>query len=73
MNFLWVYLLGGLSLIALMTFLFTLSRDVSLSKQLNKGKWAIGVNLLSFFISLGSIFLMIYLFLLLKEQINLIG
>lgn len=72
-NYLWIYLLGGVAAISLVIFLISLSKDVFYIKRLKKKKINLALNFSLLIISLSSISLIIYLFSLLREQINLIG
>lgn len=72
-NYLWIFLLGGIAAVNLLLFLGTFSKDVFLVKRLKKTKVGLAVNFSFLFYSLTSISLIIYLFILLKEQIRLIG
>lgn len=73
MNFLWLYILGGTSVLALLIFLTTFSKDVFLVKRLKKKKRTLWLNGSFLAITFISITLVIYLFVLLKDQIQLIG
>ncbi|WP_207694493.1 hypothetical protein DOK67_0000248 [Enterococcus sp. DIV0212c] len=72
-DYLWIYILSGVALLSLILFLLTLSRDLFLVKRLKVKKIALFANVSLLLLSLTSISLIIYLFILLKDQINLIG
>ncbi|EOH96809.1 hypothetical protein UAW_01767 [Enterococcus haemoperoxidus ATCC BAA-382] len=72
-DYLWIYILGGIASAALLFFLVTLSRDVFLVKKLRKKKLDLVFNCSLLAVSITSLGLIIYLFILLKDQINLIG
>lgn len=72
-DYLWVFILAGVSSISLIAFITTLSRDVFLIRRLKLKKSKLTLNFSFLLLSLGSLSLIIYLFILLKEQIGLIG
>ncbi|MGX7244557.1 hypothetical protein ACWOC1_06880 [Enterococcus quebecensis] len=72
-DYLWIYILGGLTSVSLLFFLLTLSRDVFLVRKLRKKKEELAVNFSLLAVSITSLALIIYLFILLKDQIKLIG
>nr|WP_242590309.1 MULTISPECIES: hypothetical protein [Enterococcus] len=65
--------MSGISVTALLFFITTLSRDAFLSRRLKLNKSYLILNFSFIIISLGSLSLIIYLFILLKEQIGLIA
>ncbi|EOI00809.1 hypothetical protein UAW_00076 [Enterococcus haemoperoxidus ATCC BAA-382] len=72
-DYLWIYILGGIASVSLIFFLVTLSRDVFLARKLKKKKLDLAVNFTLLAVSITSLTLIIYLFVLLKDQIRLIG
>ncbi|MGX7243619.1 hypothetical protein ACWOC1_02080 [Enterococcus quebecensis] len=73
MDYLWVYILGGITSSSLLFFLVTLSRDVFLVRKLRKKRLDLAINFSLLIVSIASLSLIIYLFVLLKDQIKLIG
>jgi len=71
-DYLWMFILGGISIISLVFFLMSLSRDVFLIKKLRKKKQILVLNFSLLFITLSSLALIAYLFVLLREQIELL-
>ncbi|MBP2097246.1 hypothetical protein [Enterococcus rivorum] len=71
-DYLWMFILGGISILALFFFLVTLSRDTFLIKKLRKKKQVVALNFSLLFISLGCLGTIVYLFSLLKTQIELL-
>lgn len=71
-DYLWMFILGGIAILSLMLFLMTLSRDVFLIKRLRKKKQSLGLNFALLFITLTSLGLIAYLFVLLRDQIELL-
>ena len=71
-DYLWMFILGGISIISLVFFLMSLSRDVFLIKKLRKKKQILVLNFSLLFITLSSLGLIAYLFVLLREQIELL-
>ncbi|WP_086315451.1 hypothetical protein A5821_002936 [Enterococcus sp. 7F3_DIV0205] len=72
-DYLWIYILGGIASTSLLFFLVTLSRDVFLVRKLRKKKLDLVFNFSLLAVSIASLGLIIYLFVLLKDQIKLIG
>ena len=72
-DYLWIYILGGIASASLLFFLVTLSRDVFLVRKLQKKKLDLAFNFSLLAVSITSLGLIIYLFVLLKDQIKLIG
>lgn len=72
-TYLWVYLLGGVGALSLVLFLSTLSKDALLVKRLRKSRRSLSINFSLVVVSLTSVGLIIYLFVLLKDQIRLLG
>lgn len=70
--YLWVFILSGVALISIFYFLLTINRDLSLGKQLKKKTSTLVVNFMLLLISLVSTGLIIYLFLELKRQIDIL-
>ncbi|WP_348921583.1 hypothetical protein [Enterococcus rotai] len=71
-DYLWIFILGGIAIVSLLLFLTTLARDVFLIKKLKKKKKALLLNFSLLFITLTSLGLITYLFTLLREQIDLL-
>jgi phosphoglycerol transferase MdoB-like AlkP superfamily enzyme len=71
-DYLWMFILGGISIISLVFFLISLSRDVFLIKKLRKKKQILVLNFSLLLITLSSLGLIAYLFGLLREQIELL-
>jgi len=71
-DYLWLFILGGVAIVSLVFFLMTLSRDVFLVKKLRKKKQILGLNFALLFITLTSLGLIAYLFVLLRDQIELL-
>lgn len=71
-DYLWMFILGGIAILSLMLFLMMLSRDVFLIKRLRKKKQSLGLNFALLFITLTSLGLIAYLFVLLRDQIELL-
>lgn len=72
MDYLWMFFLGGIAILALMFFLITLSRDTFLVKKLKKKKMLLSVNFGLLLITLSSLGMIVYLFNLLRTQIELL-
>lgn len=72
-DYLWVFILAGIASVSLLFFIVTLSRDVFLARRLKLKKSNLVLNFSFLTMSLGSLIMIIYLFMLLKEQIGLIG
>lgn len=71
-DYLWVFILSGITLISSGAFLGTISKSSVSIKKLKISKLNLIVNYSLLIISLVDIGLIIYLFLLVKEQINLL-
>lgn len=71
-DYLWLFILGGVAILALLVFLITLSRDTFLMKKLRKKKLNFVLNFGLLFTTLTSLGLIVYLFTLLKEQIEVL-
>lgn len=71
--YLWVFVLGGVALVSLFFFLLTLTRDANLVRSLKKKKTALLLNFSLFIIAIISSGLIVYLFLELKRQIDILG
>lgn len=71
-DYLWIFILGGIAIVSLLLFLTTLARDVFLIKKLRKKKQGLLLNFSLLFITLTSLGLITYLFTLLREQIDLL-
>ncbi|EOH96637.1 hypothetical protein UAW_01802 [Enterococcus haemoperoxidus ATCC BAA-382] len=71
-DYLWIFILGAISIGSLLIFLVTLSREAFLLKKLRKRKVNFVLNFSLLFISLSCLGLITYLFTLLKEQIELL-
>ncbi|MET3562932.1 hypothetical protein ABID30_002023 [Enterococcus rotai] len=72
MDYLWLFILGGIAILSLLIFLITLSRDTFLMKKLRKKKTNFILNFSLLFTTLTCLGLIVYLFTLLKEQIELL-
>ncbi len=72
-DYLWMYVLGIISFVTLVYFLMTFSRDLFLVRRLKVGKASLVFNFSLLLLTLISLILIIYLFVLLKEQIKLLG
>ncbi|MGM0218748.1 hypothetical protein IGI43_001858 [Enterococcus sp. AZ126] len=72
-DYLWMYILGAISFITLVYFLMSFSRDIFLVRRLKLNKSSLVINFSLLLITLISLILVIYLFVLLKEQIKLLG
>ncbi|MGM0218050.1 hypothetical protein IGI43_001150 [Enterococcus sp. AZ126] len=72
-DYLWMYILGAISFITLVYFLMSFSRDVFLIRRLKLSKSNLAINFSLLLLTLISLILIIYLFVLLKEQIKLLG
>lgn len=72
-DYLWIYILGGIASASLLFFLATLSKDVFLVRKLRKKRLDLAINFGLLAVSITSLTLIIYLFVLLKDQIKLIG
>ena len=71
-DYLWLFVLGGIAILSLLFFLVPLSRDAFLIKKLRKKKQSLVLNFSLLFISLTSLGLIAYLFVLLRDQIELL-
>ncbi|MGX7151275.1 hypothetical protein [Enterococcus ureasiticus] len=71
-NYLWLFILGGIAVTALLFFLLMLSRDAFLIRKVKRKKGPLLVNFSLLVITLSSLGLIVYLFTLLKEQIELL-
>ncbi|MDR0922705.1 MAG: hypothetical protein LBM95_10035 [Lactobacillales bacterium] len=72
MDYLWIFLLGGVAIVTLIFFLVTLSRDIFLLKRLRYGKSKLLLNFSFIGLTLASLGLVVFLFNLIKEQIELL-
>ena len=72
-DYLWMYILGAISFVTLVYFLMSFSRDIFLVRRLKLNKSSLVINFSLLLITLSSLILIIYLFVLLKEQIKLLG
>ncbi|WP_348921152.1 hypothetical protein [Enterococcus rotai] len=71
-NYLWLFILGGVAVVSLIFFLMMLSRDAFLIRNLKKKKGQLFLNFSLLIITLSSLGIIVYLFTLLKEQIELL-
>ncbi len=69
-NYLWVYIIGAVAFVTLLIFLITFPKDHSYIKKLRKSKANYLLNFSLLIFSLADIGLIIYLFMLLKEQVE---
>lgn len=72
-EYLWVYVLGVIATISFLWFILTFSRDIFLVKKLKQTKAKFALNFSLMFVSLTSVSLIIYLFMLLKDQIRMMS
>ncbi|WYJ96766.1 hypothetical protein DOK67_0001069 [Enterococcus sp. DIV0212c] len=73
MDYIWLFYLGGIATVSLLIFLMTLSKDTFLLTKLRKSKSGFLLNFSLLFITLGDLGIIIYLFNLLREQIDLLS
>ena len=71
-DYLWIFILGSVAIFSLLIFLLTLSRDAFLIKKLRKKKTRFILNFSLLFTTLTCLGLIVYLFTLLKEQIEIL-
>lgn len=71
--YLWIFVLAGVSLLSLILFLTSITKDIPLIKKLKIKKSYLVLNLTLLIISIGSIGLIINLFIELKKQIDIYG
>lgn len=71
--YLWVFVLSGVCLLSLVLFLLSITKDVPLIKKLKKKKSVLVLNITLLLISVGSVGLIVNLFLELKRQIDVLG
>nr|WP_288394270.1 hypothetical protein [uncultured Vagococcus sp.] len=69
--YLWVFILTGVSLVSLISFLMSITGDLNLLKKVKKKKSSLMLNFSLLLTSLVSIGFIIYLFLELKRQIDI--
>lgn len=72
LDYIWIIILGILGLISLLIFLLSLSKDSFLTNKLKRKK-TLALNFSLLAISLGNLSVIIYLFILLKNQIELMN
>lgn len=72
MDYLWMFFLGGIAVLSLVIFLITLSRDTFLVKKLKQKKSVLSVNFSLLLITLSSLGIIVYLFNLLRTQIEIL-
>lgn len=72
-DYLWVFILGGVSSVSLIVFIATLSRDIFLVRKLKQKKGNLLINFSLLLITIMSLSMIIYLFNLLKNQLSLLG
>ena len=72
-EYLWVYILGVIATISFLWFILTFSRDIFLVKKLKQTKVKFTLNFSLLLVSLSSVSLIIYLFMLLKDQIRMMS
>lgn len=73
MDYLWVYILAFISIASVSMFILTFSKDLYLTRKLKLKKISLLINFSLLITSLASLSLVIYLFSLLKEQIQFFG
>jgi len=71
-DYLWIFILGAVAILSLLVFLMTLSRDAFLMKKLRKKKNQFFLNFGLLFTTLTCLGLIVYLFTLLKDQIEIL-
>nr|WP_238842702.1 hypothetical protein [Vagococcus hydrophili] len=69
--YLWVFILSSIAIISVFFFLLTFNRDLSFCRKLKKDKKQLILNFSLLFISMISTGLIIYLFMILKKQIEI--
>lgn len=69
--YLWVFILAGITLVALISFLMSITGDLNLLKKVKKKKSSLVLNFSLLLTSLVSIGFIIYLFMELKRQIDI--
>lgn len=72
LDYIWIIILGILGLISLLIFLLSLSKDSFLTNKLKRKK-TLALNFSLLALSLGNLSVIIYLFILLKNQIELMN
>ncbi len=70
-NYLWVYILAVLAVISLVIFFVSFSKDHFFIKKLKKSKSSYVLNFTFLILSIADILLIVYLFMILKEQIGI--
>ncbi|MFZ6625771.1 hypothetical protein ACOXU5_08775 [Vagococcus fluvialis] len=71
-DYLWVFILSAIGLFSAGIFLGTISKSTRLIKKLHLSKISLILNFMLLIISLVDIGLIIYVFILVKDQINLL-
>lgn len=69
-DYLWVFVLSGIALVSAVFFLGTISKSSILVRKLKLPKKKLSLNFLLLIISLVDISLIIYVFLLIRDQIS---
>lgn len=69
-NYLWVFIIGAIAFISLFFFIVSFSRDLFLVKKLKKKKQVLSINFLLLVGSVVDVSLIIYLFIMVKNQID---
>lgn len=73
MDYLWVYILAAISIVSVGVFIATFSKDLYLTRKLKLNRSSLLLDFSLLVTSLVSLSLVIYLFVLLKEQIQFFG
>lgn len=72
-NYLWVYIIGAVAFVTLLIFLITFPKDHQYMKKLKKSKAGYLLNFSLLIFSLADVGLIIYLFMLLKDQVGVLS
>lgn len=70
-SYLWIYIIAVVAVVSLIIFLMTFGKDHFYIKKLKKKKTAYIINLVLLIFSIVDVALIIYLFMVLKEQIGI--
>lgn len=71
--YLWVFILSSIAVISLISFLILITKDVNLIKKIKVKKSSLVLDFSLLLISISSISLVIYLFIELKKQIDILS
>lgn len=72
-NYIWIIVLGVLSIASLVLFVLTITRTTVSIKKLRLKKYQLVWNIFLLVLALADISVIIYVFLLIKEQINILS